>query len=697
VDGHGNLLLAVSGSNVIRVVAASTGTFYGRPMSAGDLYTVAGNGTAGFAGDGGPATSAKLDGPASVAVDSAGNLVIADWANSRIRVVAASSGTFYGQAMTAGAIYTVAGDGIRGFAGDGGPATTAELDDPKAVAVDPAGNLVVTDTANERIRVLAARNGTFYGKTMTAGDIYTIAGTGRIGFSGDGGAATSAELFIPEDATADAVGNVVIADFDNNRVRVVAARNGTFYGKAMTAGHIYTIAGDGVGGFSGDRGPATSAKLYGPASVAVDSAGNVILADQFNSRVRLVAARTGTFYGQAMTAGDIYTIAGQGTPYHSGNGVPATAAQMDLFESSAVRVDGSGNVLIADTFDNLIRVVAARTGTFYRRAMTAGDIYTVAGGGSTGAASNGVSATKAQLSVPQGVATDSHGNLLIADSGDNRIRVMAESTGRFYGQSMTAGDIYTVAGNGSSGTAEGSSGDGGAATKAVLDNPTGVTVDHHGNIVIADQMHSRIRVVAESTGRFYGIAMTAGDIYTVAGNGTHGFAGDGGRAANAELNYPEEVAVDKAGNLIVADTYNQRIRVVAESSGTFYGKTMTSGDIYTVAGDGTSGYAGDGAVGTRAEVSYPGDVALDAAGNIVIADTANYRVRILAASTGTFYGQTMTTVGDIYTVAGDGIPGFTGDGGPAIRAEMVQPSAVAVTPSGNLVIGDNLRIRQITG
>ena len=197
VDHSGNLVIADGGNNRIRVVAASTGTFYGRAMTAGDIYTVAGNGTAGFSGDGGPATSAELDAPAGVAVDAAGNLVIADTGNQRIRVVAASTGTFYGQAMTAGDIYTVAGDGTGGFSGDGGPASNAELRSPGGVAVDAAGNLLIADTGNDRIRVVAARTGTFYGQAMTAGDIYTVAGDGTGGFSGDGGPATNAELDVP--------------------------------------------------------------------------------------------------------------------------------------------------------------------------------------------------------------------------------------------------------------------------------------------------------------------------------------------------------------------------------------------------------------------------------------------------------------------------------------------------------------------
>src|SRR5438552_1240625 len=247
-------------------------------MAAGDIYTVAGDGTVGFSGDGGPATSAELNGPAGVGVDGAGNLVIADARNGRIRVVAASSGSFYGQAMTAGDIYTVAGDGTQGFSGDRGPATSAELNGPFGVVVDGAGNLVIGDRDNNRVRVVAARTGSFYGQAMTAGDIYTVAGNGTSGFSGDGGPATQAELNFPLGVTVDSAGNLVIADTYNSRVRVVAARTGTFYEQAMTAGHIYTVAGNGTQGFSGDGGPATSAELDHPDGLAGDGAGNLVIA-----------------------------------------------------------------------------------------------------------------------------------------------------------------------------------------------------------------------------------------------------------------------------------------------------------------------------------------------------------------------------------------------------------------------------------
>jgi uncharacterized protein YheU (UPF0270 family) len=296
-----------------------------------------------------------------VAADGAGNLVIADALHNRVRVVAARSGTFYGQKMTAGDIYTVAGDGRSGYSGDGGPATAAELGTPSGVAVDGAGNLLITDSGNNRVRVVAARTGTFYRKAMTAGHIYTVAGDGTAGYSGDGGPAIKAELDLPNGVAVDGVGNLVIADTANQVVRVVAARTGTFYGKAMTAGDVYTVAGNGQYGYSGDSGPATAAELFVPYGVTVDGAGNLVIADSFNSRIRVVAARTGTFYGKAMTAGDIYTVAGNAAQGYSGDGGLGIKAELNT--PYGVTVDGAGNVVIADTFNQRIReLTGAATG-----------------------------------------------------------------------------------------------------------------------------------------------------------------------------------------------------------------------------------------------------------------------------------------------------------------------------------------------
>jgi hypothetical protein len=251
---------------------------------------VAGSGgCAGGIGDGGPATQANLCTAWGLAVDGAGNLVIADTFISRVRVVAESTGTFYGQAMTAGDIYTVAGTGAAGFSGDGGPATSAKVNTPYEVAVDGAGNLVLADTNNKRIRVVAETTGTFYGQAMTAGDIYTVAGNGRAGFSGDRGPATQAKLNFPGGVAVDGAGNLLIADTDNNRTRVVAASTGTFYGVAMTAGDIYTVAGNGQAGFSGDGGPGTHAEFSSPSGVTVDGTGNLLIADELTGRVREVA------------------------------------------------------------------------------------------------------------------------------------------------------------------------------------------------------------------------------------------------------------------------------------------------------------------------------------------------------------------------------------------------------------------------
>jgi hypothetical protein len=672
------------------VVAAATGTFYGQAMTAGDIYTVAGNGGFGFSGDGGPATSAELHHPHAITVDGAGNLVIGDTDNERVRVVAAATGTFYGQAMTAGDIYTVAGDGTEGFSGDGGPATSAELAGPLRVAVGTGGNLLIADVDNERVRVVAAATGSFYGQAMTAGDIYTVAGAGSRGFSGDGGPATSAELDFPAGLAVDGAGNLVIGDTGNERVRVVAAATGSFYGQAMTAGDIYTVAGDGTEGFSGDGGPATAAELGNMSAVTVDGAGNLVIADI--GRVRVVAAATGSFYGQAMTAGDIYTMAGTGGPGFSGDGAQAARAQ--LHGPEGVASDGAGNMVIADAGNNRVRVVAAATGTFYGKAMTARDIYTVAGAGGPGFSGDGARATRAELNGPGDVALDAAGNLVIADTGNNRVRVVAAATGTFYGKPMTAGDIYTVAGGGTAGL-----GDGGPGTGAELSTPGAVAVDGAGNLVIADSDDNRVRVVAARTGSFYGKAMTAGDIYTVAGNGTEGFSGDGGPATKAELSVAGSVAVDGAGNLVIADTGNNRLRVVAARTGTFYGKAMTAGDIYTVAGNGTDGSSGDGGPAAKAGLGDVGGVTADGTGNLVISDQDGFsqRIRVVAARTGSFYGQAMTAR-DIYTIAGGATAGFSGDGGAATAAELYQPVGLALDNAGNLVIADsgNNRVRMVT-
>jgi trimeric autotransporter adhesin len=690
LDQHGNLVIADNtGGGRIRVVAKMTGTFYGQAMTAGDIYTVAGGGHR-SPGKGGPATSAKLSHLHKVAVDSAGNLVFA--VNTRVLVVAATNGTFYGQAMTAGDIYSVAGVGKTGYSGDGGPATAAGLDGPEDVTIDQAGNLVIADTFNQRIRLVAEHTGMYYGQAMTTGDIYTVAGNGSRGYSGDGGPAPAAGLERPEAVTVDGAGNLVIADTLDNRVRVVAESTATFYGQAMAAGHIYTVAGSGPGGHFVNGGPAAGSKLGYPDGVAVDSAGNIAIADSYDSRVWVVAAVTGTFYGKAMTAGHIYVVAGHLEPGLAGNGRVATTAQLGVlsgFGPGGVATDSAGNVLITDGAQVL--VTAASTGAFYGQAMTAGHIYVVAGTGVQGDTGDGGPATSAEFEVLGSLAVDHAGNILLPDSC--QIRVVAAHSGTYYGQVMTAGDVYSVAGSGTCGSS-----DSGSASAADL-SPSSVAVDPSGNLLIGEEIYHQFLVVAEQTGTFYGQAMTAGDVYLVAGDGHYGYSGDGGPATKAEFSFQAyNVAADSAGDLLIPDSANNRIRVVANTTGTHYGLAMTAGYVYTVAGTGTYGFSGDGGPATAAEFDFPTAVAVDGAGNLLITDSENDRVRVVAAATGSYYGVAMTA-DDVYTVAGDGVFGWSGDGGPATAAELDYPTAVAVDSAGNLVIDDtySARIREVTG
>lgn len=335
--------------------------------------------------------------------------------------------------------------------------------------------------------------------------IVTVAGNGTPGSSGDGGSATAATLYVPSGIARDSAGNLYIADSSNHRIRKVTASTGI----------ISTVAGTGSFGFNGDGGAATAAALYNPTGVTVDGSGNLYVADSYNYRIRKVTVATGI----------ITTVAGSGAGGYSGDGGAATAAAFNL--PNSLVVDGSGNLYIADYYNQRIRKVTAATGV----------VTTVAGNGNAGFAGDGAAATSAQLYYPSGVAVDSGGNVLIADRNNHRVRKVTVATGI----------ITTVAGNG----AAGSAGDGAAATSANLYYPNGVAVDSTGAIFIADQGNNKIRKVSSGT------------ITTVAGDGTSAFAGDGGSALLASLSQPTGVIVTSAGALFIADQQNHRIRQVA--------------------------------------------------------------------------------------------------------------------------------------
>jgi sugar lactone lactonase YvrE len=520
---HGtDLYIADSANNVIRKIARD-----------GTITTVAGNGTAGYSGDGGPATNASLNGPFAVVVDSSGNLYISDRNNHCIRRVSVD-----------GTISTVAGICCAAsFSGDNGPATSAQLNSPQAVAFGPSGQFYIADEGNHRVREVASD-----------GTITTVAGNGSWGFSGDRGPALRAQLDVYSVAS-DSAGNLYITDDRNQRIRRVSPD-----------GTIATVA----GGALGDGGISPFAGLNQPAGVAKDSAGNVYIADTNNHRVRKITA-----------GGVISTLAGTGIAGYSGDGGPASAAQLDFPEG--VATDSAGNLYIADTLNMRIRKVALD-----------GTISTVAGNG-WGFSGDGGPATQAKLFNPWAVAFDSEGNFYIADSGSNRIRKVALD-----------GTISTVAGGGVCCVL----GDGGPATNATLSTPRGVAIDGAGNLFIADTYNFRIRKVGAD-----------GVITTVVGNtASRNFAtvGDGGPAISAALSMPASVAVDTAGDIFIADTGNNRICAVTPD-----------GTIRTVAGRGSFGDSGDGGSAVLAEFRSPQGLGLDSAGNLYVADTSSNAIRLL--------------------------------------------------------------------
>ena len=720
VDPAGNLLIA--DHNRVRMVAAtscSSSCPYALASTvAGDIYTIAGDGIPGYSGDGGPATNAGMSGPGGIAVDSSGNLFLTDVYNNRIRMVAAtscSSSCPYGLASTtAGDIYTIAGDGTQGYSGDGGPAVLAELEGPSGMSVDSSGNLFFPDTNNNRIRMVAATScssSCLYGlASTTAGDIYTIAGDGTRGYSGDGGPATIAELGGPFSVTVDSFGNLVIPDIYNNRIRMIArdsCSSSCPYGLASTtAGDIYTIAGDGTQGYSGDGGPATSARLSYPYWVAVGTSGNLFIADFGNNRIRMVAATScssSCLYGLASTtAGDIYTIAGDGAQNYFGVGVLAASAEMG--NPSGVALDPSGDIFISDTYNNRIRMVAATSCSascpYGLASTTAGDIYTIAGDGTQGYSGDGGPATSAQLFNPSGIVVDPAGNLLIADTYNERIRMVAAisclSSCPYGLASTVAGDIYTVAGDGIPGYFNG------LATTASLEAPSAVAVDSLGDLFILQlpsvgDSSSNIRMVAaascSSSCPYALTSTTAGDIYSL-GN----IPGQIPLSAGID-----GIALDSSGNVIFASSWNNLIYLLARTScpsSCPYGlASTTAGDFYAIAGGGSS-VPGDGGPATSAQLDNLAGVTIDPSGNVYVVNPTSNDILMVAGTSCSAScpdGLASTSEGDIYTVAGDGTRGYSGDGGPAASAELNYPTAIATDSSGDLFIADtgNQRIREV--
>jgi sugar lactone lactonase YvrE len=350
------------------VAALSAGMLFAGAGHSQTINTLAGNGTRGFSGDGGPGTSASLNIAADVAVDAAGNAYIADTFNSRIRKIAPD-----------GTITTAAGDGTYGHSGDGGPATAAQIGYVFQLAVDAAGNLFLAD-------------GSYVRKIAPNGIIATVAGSGGWPPDGDGGLATQAAISAISIAV-DPLGNLYIGEQSQQRVR-----------KIDTAGIIRTVAGNGVAGFSGDGGPATAASLNNPWGISADGSGNLYIADFRNNRVRKVDP-----------AGIISTLAGDGGYTFAGDGGAATAAS--IAAPMDMTADGRGNVYIADRMNHRIRKVSP-----------GGLISTIAGDGSYAFSGDGGPAINAGMKEPYGVTTDAAGDVYFADAEDFRMRKVSMFT-----------------------------------------------------------------------------------------------------------------------------------------------------------------------------------------------------------------------------------------------------------------------------
>jgi uncharacterized protein (TIGR03437 family) len=642
IIGDGGSPLAAEFSNIQGIAVDRFGNLYisdtdnhrVRKVSGGVIATLAGTGVAGFSGDGGGARNAQLNSPYGVAVDAAGNVYVADLGNHRVRritpdgLIATVAGTgrkssspdgagptdtsllsprnvavdsagnlyiaeFEGHRVRKltpdGKLATIAGTGVAGWSGDGRAASAAQIRFPAGMAFDRAGGLYIADSGNNAVRKLYADGtiGTVLGRNpgtilyaplavavdpagtlyvgdstfavrafTTAGKWTGYAGTGVPAFSGDGGSAVNAALSTVNDLAADVSGNLWIAD--GVRVR-----------RVDLAGTIATVAGDGYAHSVGDGGPATVAQLFQPSALALDSAGNLFIADSGTERIR-----------QVRKDGTITTLAGNGTAGQGAANV-APASSTALNTPMGVAMDAAGNVLVADSYNHRVLLITPSQA-----------IRTVAGTGAGGASPEGTPPLAAQLRGPRAVCADRGGNVYIVDTSNHRVLRLPPG-----------GTLQTAAGNGS----RGSAGDDGAARLAQLNTPSACATDSAGNLWIADTANHAIRKVSP-----------AGVISTVAGMGVAGASGDEGAATAARLDSPRGLVTDDLGDIFIADTGNHRIRLVTPD-----------GIIHGIAGSGAPGFRGDGGPAAAALLNAPQGLFLDGAGDLYFADTGNNRIRRL--------------------------------------------------------------------
>ncbi len=561
------------------------------------VQTVAGSDAS---GDGGPALAAALSQPEGIAVDASGNVYVADAAENRVRKIA-----------TDGSIQTVAGTGVAGFAGDGGQASAALLNQPYGLALDKTGNLYIADLGNARVR-----------KVAIDGTIQTVAGGGALPATstGQGGSAISAQLMQPRNVVLDASGSLYISDFGANQIYQVA-----------TNGTLSLMAGTGTAGFSGVGTSALLAELNAPAGLAIDSTGALYFADSGNNLVRKVY--NGVIIDVFNTPGPTgLAVDSTGMLYVAADSYFGTVVQPIPGVASArdVTLDPAGDIYLT-------------SGVFVMEMPSGGTVTTIAGSGtSPNFGGDGGQATSAQLATPSGIAVDSSGNWYIADTGNNRIRMVTP-----------AGVITTIVGTGD---------------PTQLNAPGGIALDTSNNLYIADTGNN---VVRERT--------PAGTITTIA----------------TGLNNPVSVAVDAQGSVYIADSGNNRIaQVTAAGTVSTFAKIQApqavavdaSGNVVAAAANQIWNIASDGtSTSLIAGLTSPGGMAFASDGTLTIADTGANVIRQLSTS------------GVLTAIAGTGAAGFSGDGGPALAAQFNVPGGVAIASNGTILIADsgNNRIRAL--